>query len=82
MSDAGSSDTERADDEAVVALVGEASRGVNRARRELLEQALLQKGTTAALDPMLDALAAHAAAGEEPAIELLLEIVHRSLDRF
>ena len=73
MSDNNNRDT--ADDRAVVeALVAEASRGLGSARREVLEQALLQKGSSAALDPMLDALAAHAAAGEEPAIELLLEI--------
>ena len=65
------------DDEATETLVAEASRGVSSARREVLEQALLQKGSGAALDPMLDALAAHAAAGEEPAVELLLEVVHR-----
>ncbi len=49
--------------------------GAAGARREVLERALLQRG--AELDPLLDALAVHAAAGEDVALELLLEVVHR-----
>ena len=58
-------------------LVADAAKGSATARRELLEQALLHRGSNAELDPLLDVLAMHAAAGEDVAIELLLEVVHR-----
>lgn len=62
----------------MVQLIEEAAGGSSAARAELLEKAALSRASrTADLDSILDDLAVKAGRGNDVALELLLELVHR-----